>query len=63
MLGSDEDEDGDELGAATAYQRKYEYTARELAYTKQRLEQQHEDDVEQMMVLKKQLDKKVGGDW
>ncbi|XP_043225298.1 unconventional myosin-XVIIIa-like isoform X2 [Amphibalanus amphitrite] len=58
-IGSDGSDGSDELGSATAYQRKYEYTARELAYTKQRLEQQHEDDVEQMMVLKKQLDKKV----
>ncbi|XP_037086110.1 unconventional myosin-XVIIIa-like isoform X2 [Pollicipes pollicipes] len=54
--GSEEEE---EAGSVTMYKRKYEYTARELAYTRKRLEQQHEDDVEQMMVLKKQLDKKV----
>ena len=33
---------------------------KELEYTKKRLQQQHEDDMEQLMALKKQLEKKVG---
>ena len=32
---------------------------KELEYTKKRLQQQHEDDMDQLMCLKKQLEKKV----
>ena len=55
-VASDEDEDD---GQPNIYKQKYDRTARELEFTKQRLTQQHEDDLEQMMVLKKQLEKKL----
>jgi hypothetical protein len=32
---------------------------KELEYSKKRLAQQHEDDLEQLLALKKQLEKKV----
>merc|ERR1712083_1260362 len=38
---------------------KYERVMKELDYTKKRLQQQHEDDLEQLMGLKKQLEKKL----
>ena len=41
------------------FKQKYERAAKELDYTKKRLQQQHEDDLEQLMALKKQLEKKV----
>ena len=41
------------------FQSKYERAMKELDYTKKRLQQQHEDDLEQLMGLKKQLEKKV----
>ena len=41
------------------YKQKYERVMKELDYTKKRLQQQHEDDLEQLMGLKKQLEKKV----
>jgi myosin-18 len=50
------DEDGLE---PSIYKQKYERAMKELEYTKQRLQQQHEDDLEQLMALKKQLEKKV----
>lgn len=53
--GVDED-DGVE---PTIYKQKYERVMKELEYTKKRLQQQHEDDLEQLMALKKQLEKKV----
>ena len=53
---SAEDEDGME---PTIYKQKYERVMKELDFTKKRLQQQHEDDLEQLMALKKQLEKKV----
>ena len=53
---SAEDEDGVE---PTIYKQKYDRAMKELEYTKKRLQQQHEDDLEQLMALKKQLEKKV----
>ena len=49
----------DEGEHATIFKQKYERAAKELEYTKQRLQQQHEDDLEQLVALKKQLEKKV----
>ena len=51
-----DEEDGME---PTIYKQKYERVMKELDYTKKRLQQQHEDDLEQLMALKKQLEKKV----
>lgn len=53
---SEEDEDGDGDGV---YRQRYERAVRELEFTKRRLQQQHEDDLEQLVGLKKQLEKKV----
>lgn len=54
----DDDLEGDEAGA-NAYRLKYERVARELEFTKKRLQTQHEHDLEQLIALKKQLEKKV----
>ena len=53
---SDDDEDD---GQPNIYRQKCERLSRELELTKHRLTQQHEDDLEQMVVLKKQLEKKL----
>lgn len=55
-----EDEDGDnDEGSGSAYRLKYERVARELEFTKKRLQTQHEHDLEQLVGLKKQLEKKL----
>lgn len=41
------------------YKQRYERAVRELDYTKRRLQQQHHDDLEQLIALRKQLEKKV----
>ena len=56
MNGAEDELDGVE---PTIYRQKYERVTKELEYTKKRLQQQHEDDLEQLMALKKQLEKKV----
>lgn len=45
------------------YRIKYERAARELEFTKRRLQTQHEHDLEQLVGLKKQLEKKVKVTW
>lgn len=50
-------EDGDDGGV---YKQRYEHAVRELEFTKRKMAQQHEDDLEQLVGLKKQLEKKVG---
>lgn len=45
-------------GAAT-YRRKWEFTVRELEFAKKRMQQQHEDDEEQLMAVRKQLERKL----
>ena len=42
------DEDGDAAGGGI-FRQKYERAMKELEYTKKRLQQQHEDDLEQLM--------------
>lgn len=60
-----EDEDNlsvtDEGSAVSGgvYKQRYERAVRELEYTKRRLQQQHHDDLEQLIALRKQLEKKV----
>ncbi|XP_046735176.1 unconventional myosin-XVIIIa isoform X5 [Diprion similis] len=49
-------EDGDEGGV---YKQRYEHAVRELEFTKRKMAQQHEDDLEQLVGLKKQLEKKL----
>merc|ERR1719443_831539 len=53
-MDSDDDENNSSL-----YKAKYERAVKELEYTKKRMTQQHEDDLEQLMALKKQLEKKL----
>ncbi|XP_023022663.2 myosin heavy chain-like isoform X5 [Leptinotarsa decemlineata] len=53
----EEDEDGD--GDGGVYKQRYERAVKELEFTKRRLQQQHEDDLEQLIGLKKQLEKKL----
>ncbi|XP_058832507.1 uncharacterized protein LOC131690615 isoform X2 [Topomyia yanbarensis] len=54
----DDDLEGDDAGS-NAYRLKYERVARELEFTKKRLQTQHEHDLEQLIGLKKQLEKKL----
>ncbi|CAH1113986.1 unnamed protein product [Psylliodes chrysocephalus] len=54
---SEEDEDGE--GDGGVYKQRYERALKELEFTKRRLQQQHEDDLEQLIGLKKQLEKKL----
>merc|ERR1719192_82993 len=57
MNGSNiEDDDGME---PTIFRQRYERAMKELEYTKKLLQTQHEDDLEQLMALKKQLEKKL----
>lgn len=58
----DDDLEGDETGS-NVYRLKYERVARELEFTKKRLQTQHEHDLEQLIGLKKQLEKKVCKTW
>ncbi|XP_030375800.1 unconventional myosin-XVIIIa isoform X2 [Scaptodrosophila lebanonensis] len=60
LTGISEDEDADnEEGSGGVYKLKYERVARELEFTKRRLQTQHEHDLEQLIGLKKQLEKKL----
>eukprot|EP00096_Caligus_rogercresseyi_P008530 TRINITY_DN274_c0_g1_i15.p1 TRINITY_DN274_c0_g1~~TRINITY_DN274_c0_g1_i15.p1 ORF type:complete len:762 (-),score=345.87 TRINITY_DN274_c0_g1_i15:862-3147(-) len=49
----------DENGEPSFYKEKYERAMKELEFAKKRLQQQHEDDLEQLMAVKKQLEKKL----
>ncbi|XP_052889550.1 unconventional myosin-XVIIIa isoform X2 [Anopheles moucheti] len=62
--GDGTDRDGLPLGGADgevakSYRLRYERVARELEFTKKRLQTQHEHDLEQLVGLKKQLEKKL----
>ena len=62
LNGISEDEDNEhEEGTKEGgvYKLKYERVARELEFTKRRLQTQHEHDLEQLVGLKKQLEQKV----
>ncbi|XP_070063730.1 unconventional myosin-XVIIIa isoform X9 [Drosophila virilis] len=60
LNGISEDEDVEhEEGSGGVYKLKYERVARELEFTKRRLQTQHEHDLEQLVGLKKQLEKKL----
>lgn len=49
----------DENEGEDVYKKRYERAIKELEFTRKRLQQQHEDDLEQLIGLKKQLEKKV----
>lgn len=51
--------DGEECEDGGVYRQRYEHAIRELEFTKRKMAQQHEDDLEQLVGLKKQLEKKV----
>ncbi|XP_063697134.1 unconventional myosin-XVIIIa isoform X2 [Culicoides brevitarsis] len=53
----EDDPDNEDNGGV--YKIKYERVARELEFTKKRLQTQHEHDLEQLVGLKKQLEKKL----
>ncbi|XP_022215900.2 unconventional myosin-XVIIIa isoform X6 [Drosophila obscura] len=60
LNGISEDEEAEhEEGSGGVYKLKYERVARELEFTKRRLQTQHEHDLEQLVGLKKQLEKKL----
>lgn len=59
LNGISEDEDGEHDDNGGIYKMKYERVARELEFTKRRLQTQHEHDLEQLVGLKKQLEKKL----
>lgn len=54
-----DDEHANGESSNSVYRIKYERAARELEFTKRRLQTQHEHDLEQLVGLKKQLEKKV----
>ncbi|KAG7206054.1 hypothetical protein KM043_003452 [Ampulex compressa] len=51
--------DGEEGEDGGVYRQRYEHAVRELEFTKRKMAQQHEDDLEQLVGLKKQLEKKL----
>merc|ERR1711879_566753 len=57
MNGSHESDD-DEANSSV-YKSKYDRAMKDLDYTKRRMTQQHEDDLEQMAIIRKQLEKKL----
>jgi len=52
-------ESDDEDGNTSVYKGKYDRAMKDLEFTKRRMTQQHEDDVEQLASVKKQLEKKL----
>ncbi|KAH8294837.1 hypothetical protein KR018_003523 [Drosophila ironensis] len=59
-ISEDEDAENEDGGVGGGvYKLKYERVARELEFTKRRLQTQHEHDLEQLVGLKKQLEKKL----
>ena len=56
MNGSHESDD-DEANSSV-YKSKYDRVMKDLDYTKRRMNQQHEDDLDQLASVKKQLEKK-----
>ena len=57
--GANESDDDNDGATPSVFKKKYERAQKDLEYTKKRLQQQHEDDMEQLLALKKQLEKKV----
>ncbi|XP_015048105.2 unconventional myosin-XVIIIa isoform X11 [Drosophila yakuba] len=58
-ISEDEDAENEDGVGGGVYKLKYERVARELEFTKRRLHTQHEHDLEQLVGLKKQLEKKL----
>lgn len=58
-ISEDEDAENDDGHNSSIYKMKYERAAKELEFTKRRLQTQHEHDLDQLVGLKKQLEKKL----
>lgn len=58
-ISDEEDPENEDGGNTSVYRLKYERVAKELEFTKRRLQTQHEHDLEQLVGLKKQLEKKL----
>lgn len=58
-ISDEEDAENEDGGNTSIYRMKYERAAKELEFTKRRLQTQHEHDLEQLIGLKKQLEKKL----
>lgn len=58
-ISEDEDAENDDGHNSSVYKLKYERAAKELEFTKRRLQTQHEHDLDQLVGLKKQLEKKL----
>lgn len=58
-LSDEEDADNEDGHNGGIYKMKYERAAKELEFTKRRLHTQHEHDLDQLVGLKKQLEKKL----
>lgn len=56
---NEEDDVGNDEGNDSIYKLKYERATKELEFTKRRLQSQHEHDLDQLIGLKKQLEKKL----
>lgn len=56
---SDSEGSEGDAGAGDKYKRRYEQAHRELQLLRAQLRRQHEDDLEQLVLVKKQLEKKV----
>merc|ERR1712227_951619 len=52
-------ESDDDEANASVYKGKYDRAMKDLEFTKRRMTQQHEDDLEQLATVKKQLEKKL----
>merc|ERR1712227_430536 len=52
-------ESDDDEANASVYKGKYDRVMKDLEFTKRRMTQQHEDDLEQLATVKKQLEKKL----
>ena len=59
VLNGEADQDEEEAADASLYRRKYEWCLREIEVLKKQLKQQQEDDLDHLLLLKKQLEKKV----
>lgn len=58
-LSDEEDGENEDGHNSSIYKLKYERAAKELEFTKRRLHTQHEHDLDQLVGLKKQLEKKL----
>lgn len=58
-INGDADHDDDDAAEASLYKRKYEWCLREIELLKKQLKQQQEDDLDHLLLTKKQLEKKV----